>query len=53
MKGWVNEAHMKTVTGSIPSKFETIVAKSNPKKSFNSTSRRFFQKKDEKNLYMN
>jgi len=27
MKGFLNEAHMKTITGSIPSKFETIVSK--------------------------
>lgn len=53
MKGFLNEAHMKTVTGSIPSKFETIVMKNSCKKSFNSTSKRFFQKKDGSAVYLN
>lgn len=52
-RGFQNEAHLKTVTGSIPSKYETIVVKEQKKKSFNSSGLRFYQSRKHSTVYLN
>lgn len=42
VKGFIQSAHQKLSTGSIPSKFETIIYKNTNNKAFGSSSGRFF-----------